>query len=248
MSTTSTASTTTTTRVTTRDQWLEARRDLLAREKALTRRRDEVLAARRDLPAVRVDAAYAFTAPDGTSTDLPGLFDGHGQLVVHHYMWPDLSEAEGCPSCSMFMDTIGDLTHLAEGADTQMAFVTRAPIDVVRPFHQRMGWDNPLWSSADTSFHADFGARLAPAEGLTHYNFRDESDGIATGYVGDLPGESVFVRDGEDVLHTYSTYARGTEELSTPLMLLDLTPAGRREAPGEVQPWVRFRDRYDTED
>lgn len=230
-------------RVVSRDEWLEARRDLLVREKALTRRRDKLLEQRRTLPMVRIDADYTFTGPDGEAS-LLDLFDGCGQLVVHHYMWPDIDVAEGCPSCSMFVDTIGDLTHLAEGADTAFAFVARAPIEVIEPFRARMGWDRPLWSCAGTTFHTDFGARLDPAAGLTDYNFRDETDGIAAGYTGDLPGESVFLRDGDDVFHTYSTYARGTEELSTPLMILDLTPHGRREAPGEVQPWVRFRDRY----
>lgn len=108
-----------------RDEWLEARREHLVREKALTRRRDALLEQRRALPAVRVDEPYRFEAPDGRIVDLPGLFEGHEQLVVHHFMWPDLEEAQGCPSCSQFLDTIGDLTHLAAGADTQVAFVTR---------------------------------------------------------------------------------------------------------------------------
>ena len=149
----------------------------------------------------------------------------------------------------MFLDTVGDLTHLREGADTEMAFVTRAPADVVRPFVDRMGWAIPLWSCAGSSFHTDLGARLDPAAGLTHHNYRDETDGIGAVYTGDLPGQSVFLRvpdgaGGERVLHTYSTFARGTELLSTPLMLLDLTPGGRRERPGEVQPWVRLRGEY----
>jgi predicted dithiol-disulfide oxidoreductase (DUF899 family) len=226
----------------TREDWLAARVELLRKEKELTRARDALNAERRRLPMVRVEKDYRFQAPSGEKR-LVDLFEGRTQLIVHHFMWIDARD-EGCPGCSMQMDTVGDVfTHL-RAANTTLAFVSRAPLAKLEAFRARMGWRQPIVSSAGSDFNYDFHATVDASRGQTTYNFRDVRDlgGAWPSFAGDLPGVSVFLRDGEDVFHTYSAYARGTEPESNVFGFLDFTALGRQEEHG---PWQRHRDRYE---
>ena len=229
--------------VVSRDEWLVARKALLRKEKDATRARDVVNAERRQLPMVKVETDYRFTGPTGDAS-LLDLFEGRRQLVVHHFMWIDRLN-EGCPSCSMTVDTLGDLTHL-HAANTTLALVSRAPIDQLEPFRRRMGWSLPMYSSFGSAFNYDYQATVDPSLGATQYNYRDVTSlgGFWATFAGDLPGQSVFFRDGDDVYHSYSAYARGTESVSNVFAFLDLTPLGRQEEGGN-QGWVRHHDRYE---
>jgi len=230
--------------VATRDEWLSARLELLRKEKAHTRMRDALNAERRRLPMVRVEKEYRFQTPSGEKR-LIDLFEGRPQLVIHHFMWIDRAD-EGCPGCSMLMDTVGNLVHL-NAANTTLAFVSRAPLEKLEAFRSRMGWTTPIVSSSGTDFNYDFHVTLDPSRGSTTYNFRDvrEAGGTMASFVGDLPGVSVFLRDGDEVYHTYSAYARGTEHESNVFGYLDFTPLGRQDG-RDVQPWARLHDRYDA--
>jgi predicted dithiol-disulfide oxidoreductase (DUF899 family) len=225
------------------EQWLVARKELLRKERDATRTRDAVNAERRRLPMVKLETDYRFRGPDG-EVSLVDLFDGRPQLVVHHFMWIDRRE-EGSPSCSMLVDTIGDPTHL-HAANASIAFVSRAPIEKLEAYRRRMRWETPLYSSFGTDFNYDFQATVDRRRGAVQYNYRDVTTlgGMWAEFVGDLPGESVFYREGDDVYHSYSVYARGTEAVSNVFAFLDLTPLGHQEEKGS-QSWVRHRDRYD---
>ena len=230
--------------VATRDEWLAARLELLRNEKEATRLRDALSAERRRLPMVKVEKEYRFQTPTGEK-GLLDLFEGRRQLVIHHFMWIDRAD-EGCPGCSMLVDTVGNLVHL-NAANTTLAFVSRAPIEKLEAFRARMGWSIPIVSSAGTDFNYDFEVTLDPSRGATRYNFRDVSEvgGMMASYTGDLPGVSVFLRDDDDVYHTYSAYARGTEPESNIFGYLDFTPLGRQDG-RDVTPWARLHDRYDA--
>jgi predicted dithiol-disulfide oxidoreductase (DUF899 family) len=230
--------------VASRDEWLAARLELLRKEKEHTRMRDALNAERRRLPMVKVEKDYRFQTSNGERR-LVDLFEGRQQLVIHHFMWIDHA-GEGCPGCSMLVDTVGNLVHL-NAANTTLAFVSRAPLEQLEAFRARMGWTIPIVSSAGTDFNFDFHVTLDPSRGATTYNFRDvrEMGGMIASYAGDLPGVSVFLRDGEDVYHTYSAYARGTEHESNVFGYLDFTPLGRQDG-RDVQPWARLHDRYDA--
>ncbi|MBK0869519.1 MAG: DUF899 domain-containing protein [Saccharopolyspora sp.] len=216
------------------EQWRAARVRLLAQEKAATKARDALNADRRRLPMVRVESDYRFHGPDG-ELRLPDLFDGRRQLVVYHFMF-DPEWDTGCPSCSAFVDQLGDLTHL-RARDTNLVAVSRAPWEKIEPFQRRMGWTVPWYSSNGTRFNHDFHVTHDESVRPIEYNYRSkqELDEAGVGYyLGDsqpfeLPGLSVFLRDGDAVFHTYSTYARGMDGLGSTTSLLDLTPLGRQE-------------------
>lgn len=192
-----------------REQWRAAREELLAKEKAATRARDALNAERRRLPMVEVDQEYVFEGGDGKAT-LPDLFEGRPQLVVHHFMFAPEWDA-GCRCCSAFLDQIGHLAHL-KARGTTFAAVSRAPYTKILPFKARMGWAVPWYSSNGTDFNRDFGVTL-------------ERDGEWV----ERPAVSCFLRDGERVFHTYSTYDRGLDGLGSTTSLLDLTALGRQE-------------------
>ena len=227
-----------------RDEWLAARKAFPAREKEHARATDALAAERRRLPMVAIDKEYRFTGPEGEVT-LLDLFEGRGQLLVYHAMWL-YDKARMCPSCAGFLDQIGHLSHL-HVRGTSFAVVTRAPLAELEKWKARLGWDFPLYSSEGSDFNFDFHVTLDPSRGATTYNFRDvrEMGGTMASYVGDLPGVSVFLRDGDDVYHTYSAYARGTEHESNVFGFLDFTPLGRQDG-RDVQPWARLHDRYDA--
>ena len=229
------------TRVVTREEWNRERKELLAREKELTRLSDELARARRDLPRVEVTENYVFDGPGGR-TSLADLFAGRSQLVVYHFMFGPEWE-EGCKSCSFWADnyqTAG--THLAQ-RDVALVTVSRAPWSRIEAFQKRMGWTFAWVSSAPCSFNRDYGVSHDAAEvaaGTAYYNFRQVKN------PGESPGLSVFARaeDGT-IYHTYSSYARGLEALNTTYRILDLVPRGRDEEELDfTMAWVRHRDRY----
>src|SRR3954452_15128403 len=228
-----------------REQWLEARRAHLAKEKELTRQRDELARERRELPWVRVEKQYRFESPRGKVT-LADLFAGRSQLLVYHFMFgPDW--AEGCPSCSFVSDHLdGAVPHLA-ARDTSLVMVSRAPVAKIEAFRKRMGWRFPWVSSFGNTFNHDFGVYFTPEEkagGDVYYNYTMQpfpSD--------EAPGASVFYKDPAtgEVFHTYSTFGRGLDTMVGTYVLLDLVPKGRDEdqLPFDMQ-WVRHHDKYES--
>ncbi|MFE4248760.1 DUF899 domain-containing protein [Streptomyces sp. NPDC056910] len=193
--------------VVTREEWLGARQELLAREKAATRARDALNAQRRELPMVEIEKLYVFEGPDGKA-ELLDLFEGRSQLIVYHFVFGPDQDA-GCPNCSAFLDQIGHLSHL-RARGTEFAAVSRAPFTKLLPFKARMGWTVPWYSSATSDFNQDFGL-------------------VADEEPHDLPGLSCFLRDGDRVYHTYSTTGRGLDGIGSFTSLLDLTALGRQE-------------------
>jgi predicted dithiol-disulfide oxidoreductase (DUF899 family) len=239
--------------VVSRDEWLVARKQLLAQEKELTGHRDEVNAARRRLPMVEIDAEYVFDGPDGKA-GLLDVFDGRRQLLVWHFMF-DPSWDEGCPSCSFIIDHIGfQLSHL-HARDTSLAAISRAPIEKLAAHKQRMRWTIPWYSSHGSDFNYDFHVTLDPAVAPVEYNYQPPPDALAE-VEWPMEGHAVsaFLRDGDRVFHTYQSYARGGELLIGTYNWLDLTALGRQEdweepagrSDGPAQSWLRRHDRYDA--
>lgn len=229
--------------VATREEWLAARRRLLAEEKELTHRRDAVARARRALPWVRVDQPYIFEGPDGKES-LADLFAGRGQLLVYHFMYPESWQA-GCKSCSFWADGYaGTVPHLAH-RDVTLVAVSIAPFEQIRSFQRRMGWTFKWVSSAGSTFNRDFGVSFTPEEiasGRPIYNF-----GTAKFGVEEAPGVSVFAKDeAGEVFHTYSAYSRGLDALNPAYQCLDLVPKGRDEdAMPYPMSWLRHHDAYE---
>lgn len=236
-------------RVVSRDEWLAVRKALLTKEKEFTRLRDQLSAARRELPWVQVEKKYVFDTPEGKKT-LADLFDGRSQLVIYHFMLGPGWE-EGCRSCSLLADHIdGALPHLA-ARDVTFVVVSRAALAEIRAFQQRMGWRFTWVSSHGSDFNYDFHATTDEAVAPVEYNYRDKATLEQLGHTyhveGEQPGASVFLRNGDRVYHTYSTYGRGLDMLVGTYNYLDLVPKGRDEDALEfTMAWVRHHDRYDT--
>ena len=214
--------------VVTREEWLVARTALLGREKELTRARDQLSADRRRLPMVKVEKDYVFTGPNGTAS-LLDLFEGRDQLILTHFMF-DPSWDAGCPSCTANADEVsaGLLEHL-HTRGTTLAFCSRAPIEKIERYKAERGWDFPWWSSYGSDFNVDFDVTMDPAVKPPTYNYRPLPWTVPDGETAEQPGDSVFLRVGPDVFHTYSDFARGTEWIGGSYAFLDLTPLGRQE-------------------
>jgi predicted dithiol-disulfide oxidoreductase (DUF899 family) len=216
-------------RVVSRDEWLVARKELLAEEKALTRARDALSAQRRRLPMVEIEKDYVFEGPKGKAS-LLDLFEGRRQLIIDHFMF-DPEWDEGCSSCSGRVDQYGNLAHL-HARDTTMAVVSRAPIAKIERFKASKGWTFPWYSSYGSAFNYDFHVTLDESVAPVEYNYRDAEEWAAGGLLElprELHGTSAFLRDGERVFHTYSTYGRGTEQVGGTHYYLDMTALGRQE-------------------
>jgi predicted dithiol-disulfide oxidoreductase (DUF899 family) len=216
--------------IATREEWLAARRELLAKEKEATRTRDALRAERSALPMVRIEKAYEFEGPGGAVT-LLDLFEGRRQLIVYHFMF-DPSWDDGCSSCTYLLNELGHLPHLHE-KDTTFAAVSRAPLAKLEAYKRKMGWTMPWYSSYGSDFNYDFHVTMDESVAPVEYNYRSQAEWKQTGRTADLegeqPGVSVFLRDGDDVFHTYSTFARGVELFAPSVQYLDVTPLGRQE-------------------
>ena len=215
--------------VVTREQWLEARKRLLVAEKEETRRRDRLNAERRRLPMVRLDKAYQLDGPQGPVT-LLDLFGDSRQLIVQHVMFDPAWDA-ACPGCTAGIDELsaGMLAHV-RSRDTAFALVSRAPLDKLTKYQASMGWTVPWYSSYGSDFNYDFQVTLSQPAGQFEYNYRTmEEFAAGEDESGEVPGFSCFLRDGDQVFHTYSTFARGTDTLDSAYSLLDLTALGRQE-------------------
>lgn len=227
--------------VATREQWLQARRELLAKEKELTHLRDELSRKRRALPWVRVEQRYIFDSSTGTRT-LLDLFDGRGQLIVYHFMFGP-GWGEGCKSCSFWADHFdGMAAHLTQ-RDVSLVAISRAPLEKLLEFRSRMGWKFPWVSSLQNDFNRDYHVSFSAEEiagGGVEYNYERRKFPSE-----EAPGCSVFAREGNEVFHTYSCYARGLDMLNTTYHFLDLVPKGRDEDElPYTMAWVGHHDRY----
>jgi predicted dithiol-disulfide oxidoreductase (DUF899 family) len=227
--------------VVSREEWLTARKALLAKEKEATHLRDKVNAERLALPWVKVEKAYVFDTPKGKRT-LAELFDGRSQLIVYHFMLGPGWNA-GCPGCSFLADHIdGALPHL-EHHDVTMIAASHAPLKEIEAYKARMGWRFPWVSSAGGDFNYDYHVSFTKdelARGKVFYNFTEIDSAMA---MDELPGLSSFYKDeAGEVFHTYSSYARGPEELIGALMILDRAPKGRNEK--TTMDFVRRHDEY----
>ena len=224
-------------KIVTRAEWKRARAKLMTKEKAETRRRDALAAERRRLPMVRIEKDYRFDGPKG-KVRLTDLFEGRRQLLLYHFMFaPDVQgwPNAGCPGCSMVADQVAHLAHF-HARDTSFVFVSRGPLANLQAYRKRMRWNIPWYSSAGSDFNQDFG--VTTKEGETF-------------------GLSVFLRDGDQVFHTYFTADRGVETLGPVWTFLDLTPLGRQEkwedSPAgypQTAPyqWWRRHDEYKQEE
>jgi predicted dithiol-disulfide oxidoreductase (DUF899 family) len=189
-----------------RDEWLAARAELLIKEKEATHARDKLNAERRRLPMVTIDKEYRFEGPDGR-VSLLDLFDGRRQLIIYHFMF-DPSWDDGCPSCTYLVDNTPFRLARMQARDTSLILVSRAPLAKLDDYKARMSWTIPWFSSYGSDFNYDFGV---------------------TDDEGEKPGLSVFLRVGEQILHSYSTSGRGVDILLGTYNYLDLTPLGRQE-------------------
>jgi predicted dithiol-disulfide oxidoreductase (DUF899 family) len=219
------------------DEWLEARKQLLAKEKEFTRARDELTKQRQTLPWEPVESEYVFEGPNGKET-LAELFDGRSQLIVYHFMFAPEDDV-GCKSCSFWADNFNpNVVHL-NARDVSFAAVSRAPYEKLQAYRQRMGWDFHWVSSGETDFNFDYGVSFTPEqqdEQLYDY-------GSLPPRIADREGLSVFARENGRIFHTYSAYARGIDLVNTAYNYLDLVPKGRDEG-DQGQSWVRRHDEY----
>lgn len=225
------------------DQWLEARKQLLAKEKEFTRLRDQITAQQRALPWEAVTKEYVFEGAKGRQT-LADLFDGRSQLIVYHFMFdPDWDE--GCKSCSFWADQFDAIpVHLAH-RDVTLVAVSRAPYVKLDAYRKRMGWAFTWVSSGHSDFNTDYHVSFTPEEvekKSGFYNFAT-TDPFDT----ERHGLSVFYKDpAGKIFHTYSTYGRGTDMLNGAYNYLDLAPKGRDEGEGPMG-WLRRHDAYDRD-
>ena len=261
-------------RTATREEWVAARAALLQREKELTRMGDELARQRRELPWVPVEKEYTLQTAEGTRT-LAELFDGRSQLVVYHFMFGPDYEA-GCPSCSSTADSFNDVLAHLEARDVTMICVSRAPLEKLLAYRERMGWSFNWASSHESDFNFDFG--VSAGEGMTgdpaaplleanelallkllneqptvreHLPLVSTQNAGATGttldgYFSEGHGVSTFAREGDTVYHCYSSYARGTEFLMGYYAILDRAPKGRDEG-DQPMGWLRRHDEYDRQ-
>jgi len=213
-----------------REEWLARRKELLAHEKEVTKHGDRVNAERRRLPMVKLEKEYLFETPTGRRS-LGDLFEGRRQLIVYHFMF-DPEWDKGCSGCTGYVDALGDLSLLS-ARDTTFTLISRAPLAKLETYKKERGWDRPWVSSFGSDFNYDFHVTNDETKAPIEYNYRDkaqlEARGEADGVKGEEHGLSVFFRLGDDLFHTYSVYARGTEGLVDSYRLLDVTPYGRQE-------------------
>ncbi len=222
-----------------REEWLDARKTLLTRERPMTYELDALRAERRQLPWVRIEKAYVFESPEGRCT-FGDLFGDRSQLAIYHFMLSP-GAANPCMGCSFVSDHVDAARQHFEHADLSFAAVSRAPLRQIEGVKARMGWAFPWVSSHGSDFNYDFGVSFTPediAAGRAIYNY-----GTVIQSSQDMFGVSIFVKNDGAIFHTYSTYHRGAELLIGAFNWLDLVPKGRNESPGTMS-WVRRHDEY----
>jgi predicted dithiol-disulfide oxidoreductase (DUF899 family) len=211
-------------------EWLAERKKLQTHEKELTKQYDRVNAERRRLPMMKVEKDYVFDAPNGKRS-LKDLFDGRRQLIVYHFMF-DPAWEKGCPGCTSYANSLGDLAKLYDH-DTTFALISRAPLAKLEAYKAQKGWSVPWVSSFGNDFNYDFHVTLDENVAPIEYNYRSLAEMKArkgpNGMEGEEHGVSVFFRLDDEIFHTYSVYARGTEQLTNVYSLLDTTPYGRQQ-------------------
>jgi predicted dithiol-disulfide oxidoreductase (DUF899 family) len=222
------------------EEWLEARKALLVKEKDFTKLRDQISQERRNLPWVRVEKTYVFDGPDGKET-LSELFDGRSQLIVYHFMF-DVNEDVGCPHCSFWADNFNGIPAHLRALDAAFVAVSRVPFAKIEAYRKRMGWSFKWVSSFENDFKRDFGTTFTEDEignGRAFYNYKlqnspdTEREGISV----------LYKDDAGNVFHTYSAYARGIDIVNAAYNFIDMTPKGRDE--GDIpQRWVRRHNEY----
>ena len=224
------------------DEWIEARKDFLVKEKEFTKLRDELSQQRRELPWEKVDKEYIFESPNG-SISLSDLFGGRSQLIVYHFMYGPDWEA-GCPSCSLLTDHFNPaIIHLNQ-RDVSMVVISKAPIAVLEKYKKRMGWSFVWVSSYDNDFNKEYRVTFTEDEiekNNAYYNYQK-----TTFPSTEAPGLSIFFKDNDGMIyHTYSTYARGLDIFINTYNYLDLVPKGRDEDKlSFTMEWVRRHDEY----
>lgn len=223
------------------EEWLKARLALLEKEKAFTRMRDDLTQQRQQLPWCRIDKRYVFEGPNGQIL-LADLFDSCSQLLVYHFMFHPDWEA-GCKSCSFWADNYDNIIVHLRQRDTNMVTISRAPLTKLNAFKKRMGWGFDWYSSYGSDFNQDFQVSFTPDEvenKRCYYNYHQSAFAPL-----EAPGLSVFVKQGEEIFHSYSCYSRGLDILNSAYNHLDLTPKGRDESdlPFSMS-WVKHHDDY----
>jgi predicted dithiol-disulfide oxidoreductase (DUF899 family) len=231
--------------VVSRQEWLEARKALLAREKQATRLHDELSRQRRELPWTKLDKDYVFEGPEGP-VKLADLFDGRNQLMVYHFMMGP-GQKQGCVGCSFIADHVDGARQHFEQNNLSFVAVARAPYADIAAYKNRMGWQFKFVSSNASDFNYDFHVSFRPEElasGKAYYNFEFRERVGA-----EEPGLSVFFKDAKGgIYHTYSTYGRGPEPLLGAYQFIDFTPIGRNESPnGNLMDWVHRHDQYESD-
>lgn len=229
--------------VVSKDEWLNARKALLQKEKAFTRQRDQLSRERRELPWVKIEKEYVFDTPKGKET-LSDLFDSRSQLLVYHFMFgPDW--VEGCPSCSFWADNFNGIDIHLQHRDVTLIAISKAPLKKLEAYQSRMGWNFTWVSSLANDFNRDYSVSFTPEEierGEVYYNYQSSQ------YQSEeLAGVSVFFKEETNTIyHTYSTFSRGLDMVNGAYHYLDLVPKGRDEdqLPGTMD-WLRHRDKYE---
>ncbi|HWU76302.1 MAG TPA: thioredoxin family protein [Rhodanobacter sp.] len=228
--------------IATRAAWLEARKALFEKERAMTHQLEALHAERRRLPWVRIDKRHTFQGPEG-AVELGDLFGRRSQLAIYHFMLAPGSH-HVCPGCSLLMDHVDAARRHFEHADLAFAAVSRAPVERIEEVRRRMDWTFRWVSSAESDFNYDFGVSFTEADraaGRASYNYGLTSITNSP----DMFGVSIFAKDdGGEIFHTYSTYHRGVELLVGAFNWLDLAPRGRNETEGTMS-WVRLHDQYE---
>ena len=231
------------------DGWVAARKKHLAKEKEFTRLRDQLSAERRELPWEAVEKEYTFEGANGRQS-LAEIFEGRGQLVIYHAMFNPETAGEhtswtseaACNACSFWLDNLNGIGVHLNHRDITIAAVSRARYPKIAAYKERMGWTFPWYSSVNSDFNFDYGVSFSPEEletGEVEYNYR------MTRWSGtEAPGISVFIKEGEQIFHTYSTYERGLDMLNVAYHYIDLVPKGRDEGDAGLGGWVHRRDEY----
>ena len=209
----------------------------------MSRAQDDLAVELRELPMVKITKSYTFHTADGRDISLLDLFDGKRQLIVYHFMMAP--GQEGCAGCSFMAEHFGEIRHLA-AKDTAFTAVSRSPVEGIEKCRARNGWKFPWVSSFDSDFNYDFHVTLDESrDGEPEFNYRTKTEIEKLGkkmQTGEMPGLSVFYRDGDDIFHTYSTYDRGLDRFLNTFQFLDVTPLGR-----QVGPWgpAEFKRSYE---